>query len=111
MLGSFMGDEQDMDLAMLWLLTATSAAVLFQKRRRARQCKTRLINRKRNRLGFYNTTFLPMKNNDAKEFFAYTRMTVPLFTNLLEILKPRLKQQRIRRDSITSEMKLAVTLQ
>jgi hypothetical protein len=103
-------DEQDMALGMLWLLTATSAAFLFQKRR-ARQCKTRLINRKWNRLGLYNTIFLPMKNNDPEEFFAYTRMTVPLFTNLLELLNPRLKQKQILRDNITLEMKLSVTLQ
>lgn len=68
--------------------------LLKQSGRKKRAFKTRLINRQRKTKGFYKTYFLPMKSNDAKQFFKYTRLSVESFNKLLLMVTPFLKKSR-----------------
>lgn len=51
-----------------------------------------------------------MKSLDAEQFFKASRMTIPLFDELLEKVKPRISRQP-RLDGICAEERLFVTLQ
>jgi len=84
--------------------------LLLNKIRKKRTIKTRLINRQRNKLGFYKTYFIPMKQNDHQQFFKYTRMSVISFDQLLEKLTPYLQKRNLP-DLICPEQHLAMTLQ
>nr|CAH7749890.1 unnamed protein product [Callosobruchus chinensis] len=78
-------------------------------RRRTRRFKTRPINRTRRATGNYSY-YQKMKSWDPEQFFKYTRMTIPVFENLLKKIKPRIRKQ-YRSDSITAEERLVITLQ
>lgn len=84
--------------------------LLKQSGRKKRAFKTRLINRQRKTKGFYKTYFLPMKSNDAKQFFKYTRLSVESFNKLLLMVTPFLKKKSLP-DGIGPEERLAMTLQ
>lgn len=77
--------------------------------RRPRRYKTRPINRNRKVENVYNY-FLKMKTADPDQFFKYTRMTVPVFNELLGLVKNRISKRRIK-DGISEEERLAITLQ
>lgn len=77
---------------------------------RKRKYKVRPINRNRLNLGFFTTTFLPMKDEDPGQFFKYTRMTQNVFNQLLCLISPQMVKKELP-DSISSEQRLAMTLQ
>ncbi|XP_050505859.1 uncharacterized protein LOC126884104 [Diabrotica virgifera virgifera] len=92
------------------------AAVLENARRRTitrprrqRRYKTRPINRNRKMKNAYNY-FLNMKRADEEQFFKYTRMTVPVFNELLSLVKRKISKRKIK-DGISEEERLALTLQ
>lgn len=43
--------------------------LLLKKSKRKRTVKTRLINKQRDKFGFYKSYFIPMKHNDSEQFF------------------------------------------
>lgn len=102
-------DDENHLLAAAGLLLLTTVLVI-RSRKRNRRFKTRPIYRDRKRKGFFAATFLPMKRLDHEQFFKYTRMTVPLFDNLLRLVSPHIKRRNIS-DGVSPEQKLEITLQ
>lgn len=80
------------------------------KNRQKRRYKVRPINRQRSVHGFYKTYFLEMKKKDAEQFFKYTRMTVSVFENLLNLVTPYISKQNLN-NALSPEERLAITLQ
>lgn len=77
--------------------------------RRSRRWWIRPINRNRNIDGQYGNLFLYMKQHDHEEFFEYTRMYPDKFNELVELLRPLLVKNSIRKP-LPVELRVAVTL-
>ena len=80
-----------------------------RNKKRYRSCAVRVLNRNRKRCGFYFVTFRRMKDLDAEWFFIHTRMSVPVFNALVNMLTPFLRKISIR-ESVSPEERLAITL-
>lgn len=78
----------------------------YQQRRRHR---IRPINLNRQNFSQFKY-FQRMKSSDPEQFFKYTRMSVPQFDNLLEMVTPVIRRRKISL-GITPEERLAITLQ
>ncbi|XP_046735632.1 protein ALP1-like [Diprion similis] len=78
-------------------------------RTRPRQWGVRPIYRLRREQGEYWNLFCEIKRGDPQQFFKYTRMDCAKFDELLEILKPHLKERSMRTTLIPEE-RLALTL-
>ena len=104
-------DEKEylLGLGTLTMLLIACAAVKLQKRRR--RCKTRPLNRSRKISSNYQY-YQKMKSWNAEHFFKYTRMSLPAFEKLLEMIRPKIQKQP-RSDGISAEeacYNLAVSL-
>lgn len=84
-------------------------ALLKKRRRKTRLETTRKISKKRSKLGFYKTYFLPMKSKDEAQFFKYKRLTLAFFNKLLHLVTPELLKRNFP-DAINAEQRLAITL-
>lgn len=65
----------------------------------------------RNQFGFYSTLFTHFRMNDEEEFKRLTRMSIPQFNNLIDLVRPHLEKQTVIRTPLCPELRLAVTLQ
>ncbi|KAB0790682.1 hypothetical protein PPYR_14874 [Photinus pyralis] len=92
-----------------WVYLAFYYAAAKIIQRRPRRFKTRPINRDRKLTGNYRY-YQKLKNLDSPQFFKYTRMSLPIFQKLLDMIKLDLQKQR-RRDTISPEERLVITLQ
>ena len=90
--------------------TTLCCYLLVHKPFKQRVYKTRPINRNRKTHGFFQTYFIPMKIKDEQQFFKYTRLSVCSFKKLLDMVNPHLQKRKLP-DSISSEERLAITLQ
>lgn len=90
-------------------LIILALAAKLKKKRQKRRFKIRPINRSRRLKGGFNY-YKNMKALDADQFFKFTRMNVPVFQQLLKIVKPRIAKNE-RSDGISAEERLVITLQ
>lgn len=85
----------------------------YQKIKKRQRCKRRWWvrpnNLTRNIAGFFNASFLPMKQMDPEVFFQHTRMTKNLYDLLLNLVEKDLTKKSIRRP-INFEYRLSLTL-
>lgn len=65
----------------------------------------------RRRYGAFATLFSYFKEYDEEEYYKLLHVTVDQFNDLHKLLKSRLTKSNIRRRSIPSEIRLAMTLQ
>jgi len=63
----------------------------------------------RKQKGNFYTLFQFIKNNDDEQFFKFTRMTVPQFERLLELVQDPLTKRSIR-EPLSPEHRLCITL-
>lgn len=80
-----------------------------KKTRRYRSCGVRKINLDRKSNGYFNVTFLPMKNHCTDQFYIQTRMNISTYEYVLNLLSPHLQKFSIR-EAISPECRLAITL-
>ncbi|XP_055846086.1 uncharacterized protein LOC129912029 isoform X2 [Episyrphus balteatus] len=78
-------------------------------KQRIRSCSVREINRDRRQNGFFNATFLKIKEHDSAQFFMYTRMHPAMFDELLNLVSPFMIKTSIR-EPILPECRLALFL-
>lgn len=96
-----------MELSLKALKTLYEINELTNKRKRS--CAVRAINRDRKRNGFYQQTFVKMRDIDHEQFFIYTRMSPQIYKLLLNLVSPFLSKTSLR-EPVQPECRLAVTL-
>lgn len=101
-------DTVDIDAAGLTIIMLL-CAMLKHKKQRTRRFKVRPINRARRARGTFHY-YKKMKMWDPQQFFKFTRMTVPIFEELLQKVKPHI-QRAPRKDGVNAEERLVLTLQ
>ncbi|XP_067632103.1 uncharacterized protein [Eurosta solidaginis] len=88
-----------------------SIMALYAKRRKLRQKRrwhARPINANRTHAGYHQKTFLRIKDRDESEFFAHTRMSLPVYDTFLKLMAPSLTEFK---QQIGVEERLSITLQ
>jgi hypothetical protein len=110
--------EYIQNLVMIHSILILTASFLFIKKRKilkktfARRWHVRPINQERRDHGMYHTTFQTMRMKDPQEFFRFTRMTVPLFDELCDLVKddPLMKRSKRAREPVSVAERMAITL-
>lgn len=82
---------------------------MLKKKHRKRSCWVSTIFRERHRHGFYHAVLPNVRMEDLR-FQNYTRMTAIQFEELLSIVGPDIKKQRVIREPIHEEQRLILTL-
>lgn len=80
---------------------------VLRQKRRIRRWNVRPINKDYIKAGYHRKVFLNMKNMDEEQFFIHTRMSLPIFNLLLEIVRESLIKPRQR---IGPEERLSITI-
>lgn len=95
-------------LKIMKIISIVSIVAEARKKCR-RRWWVREVNENREEDGFFNKSFLAMKEKDEEHFFKLTRMNPSSFNLLLSLLKNNLQKFSHRR-SIDPESRLAITL-
>ncbi|XP_071653384.1 uncharacterized protein, partial [Temnothorax longispinosus] len=101
-----------MDDLLLIALVNMGALLVQRRRNRKRHCRRRRvwvrpINTRRRQQGAFYNLFQEMKT-DPQMFLKYTRMTLPTFQHLMDIVNPSLMKRSPR--ALEPEQRVAVTL-
>lgn len=92
------------------LSLTTKTKVSKRKYNRRRRWWIRPINcRKEQQSDYYENLYQETRQGDRDSFFNYTRMSVEMFDELLQLLKPHMTK-RSNRPSIPAECRLLITL-
>lgn len=86
--------------------------ILVERRRKTTRrwwVKPHITRDIRRNFGAHRKLFMHFKSNDHEEFFKFTRMSVQQFDYLHDLLIPKL-QKRSRREPLSTEIRVAVTL-
>lgn len=75
----------------------------------SRRWWVRLLNQSRTSEGFYEQSYHKIKQSDPEHFFKLTRMTVPTFNILLNLISSKLNKNSIRKP-VEPECRLIITL-
>lgn len=101
------------DFDLLLIALVNMEALLVQRRRdriirrRRRRVWVRAINTRRRQQGAFHNLFQEIKT-DPQMFHKYTRMTLPTFQHLMDIVNPSLMKRSPR--ALEPEQRVALTL-